>query len=170
MIYPYRDKSPQIHSSVFVAPGARVIGEVQIGQGSSVWFNTVIRGDVFPISIGEQSNLQDNSVIHVTSGRYATRIGNQVTVGHRVILHGCTVEDRVLVGMGAIVMDGAVVETESILGAGALVTPGTRIPPRVLALGSPCRVVRELRPEEIRSLRDSALHYCELADFYRKKE
>ncbi len=166
MIYPYQNQSPKIHSSVFVAPGAQIIGEVQIGQGSSVWFNTVVRGDVFPIFIGEQSNIQDNSVIHVTSGRHATRIGHQVTVGHRVILHGCTVEDRVLVGMGAIVMDGAILETESMIGAGALVTPGTRIPPRVLAVGSPCRVVRELKPEEIQSLRDSALHYCQLAASY----
>ncbi len=166
MIHPYKNKLPIIASNVFVAPGAHIIGDVEIGEGSSVWFNAVVRGDLFPIRIGKKTNIQDNSVIHVTTGKYGTTIEDEVTAGHRVILHGCTTRKGALIGMGAIVMDGAEIGEESLIGAGSLVTPGTIIPPRVLAMGSPCKVKRELTKEEIQSLAWSAEHYFELAQSY----
>ncbi len=162
----FQNQFPLMGPEVFIAPGAHVIGDVQIGTGSSIWFNTVVRGDVHYIRIGERTNIQDNSVIHVNGGTHPTVIGNEVTAGHRVILHGCTIEDRALIGMGAVVLDGATVGEEALIGAGSLVAPGTQIPPRVLALGSPCRVKRDLSPEEIQRLRASALHYQELAKKY----
>jgi len=165
-LIPFENLTPQLGNDVFVAPGVQIIGDVHIGWGSSIWFNTVIRGDVHHIRIGERTNIQDNSVIHVTSGTHPTLVGNEVTAGHRVILHGCTIADRVLIGMGAVVMDGAQIGEESLIGAGSLVAPGTEIPPRVLALGSPCRVKRDLRPEEIQRLTASALHYRDLASRY----
>jgi len=169
MILTYQNKTPQLGSDVFIAEGSRVIGDVEIGEGSSIWFNSVVRGDVFPIRIGKKTNIQDNSVIHVTGGVHATRIGDEVTAGHRVILHGCEVRDRALVGMGSTILDGAVIGEEAMIGAGSLVTPGTQIPPRVLALGRPCRVVRELKEAEIQFLRASAEHYFELSQNYLKK-
>jgi carbonic anhydrase/acetyltransferase-like protein (isoleucine patch superfamily) len=170
MITPFENHIPQLGEDVFIAEGAHVIGDVQIGTGSSVWFNTIIRGDVHFIRIGDRTNIQDNSVIHVTGGIHPTVVGSEVTAGHRVILHGCTIEDRALIGMGAVVMDGAVIGRESMIGAGALVTPGTRIPPGVLALGSPCKVVRELKEQERQFLEGSALHYFELAKRYLKNK
>jgi carbonic anhydrase/acetyltransferase-like protein (isoleucine patch superfamily) len=168
MISSFEDKTPRLGEEVFIAEGAHVIGDVVIGSGSSIWFNTVVRGDVHYIRIGERTNIQDNSVVHVTGGIHPTVVGNEVTAGHRVIIHGCTIEDRALIGMGAVVMDGVVVGRESIIGAGAVVTPGTKIPPRVLALGSPCKVVRELKPQEIQFLEGSALHYCGISKKYLK--
>lgn len=161
--FAFEEFRPQLAEDVFVAPGAAVIGDVVVGAGSSVWYNVVIRGDVQPIRIGERTNIQDLSMVHVTSGRFSTQIGDDVTVGHRAILHGCTVENAVLIGMGAIVLDGAVIGAESIVGAGAVVTQGTRIPPRSLALGSPARVVRELRDDEVAGLYKSATGYVELS-------
>ncbi len=166
MILPYKNKKPVLAEGVFVAEGAQLIGDVTIGEGSSVWFNTVVRGDVFPISIGKKTNIQDLSVVHVTSGSHATVIEDEVTVGHRVILHGCWVKRRALIGMGAILLDGCEVGEESLIGAGSVVTPGTIIPPRVLALGSPCKVRRPLNEEEIAGLKLSAEHYAELARTY----
>ena len=168
MIHPFNNKWPVLLDEVFVADGAEVIGDVQIGKGSSIWFNSVVRGDVHYIRIGERTNIQDQSVIHVTSGTHPTMVGDEVTVGHRVILHGCRVQRRALIGMGAIVLDEAVIGEESFIGAGSLVTPGTVIPPRVLALGSPCRVKRDLTAQEIQNLELSALHYYELAQAYLK--
>jgi gamma-carbonic anhydrase len=170
MIAPFENKTPRLGADVFVAEGAHVIGDVHIGKGSSIWFNSVVRGDVHFIRIGEKTNIQDNSVVHVTGGVHPTIIGNEVTAGHRVILHGCTIEDRALIGMGAVVMDGAVVGRESMIGAGAVVTPGTQIPSGVLALGSPCKVVRELKAEERKFLEASAIHYLELAKKYFKNK
>ncbi|HKY62906.1 MAG TPA: gamma carbonic anhydrase family protein [bacterium] len=166
MILPYKNKKPVLAEGVFVAEGARLIGDVTVGEGSSIWFNTVIRGDVFPVSIGKKTNIQDLSVLHVTSGTHATVIEDEVTVGHRVILHGCWVKSRALIGMGAILLDGCEVGEESLIGAGSLVTPGTIIPPRVLALGSPCKARRPLTEEEIAGLKASAEHYAELARTY----
>jgi carbonic anhydrase/acetyltransferase-like protein (isoleucine patch superfamily) len=166
MIHPYQNKWPYVGLNVFVATGAQIIGDVEIGEGSSVWFNTVIRGDVFPIRIGRMTNIQDNSIIHVTSGKHGTTIGDEVTVGHRVILHGCTIKNRALIGMGAIVMDGAEVGEESLIAAGSLLTPGTIIPPHVLAMGSPCNVKRDLSSEEIRHFKESADSYFQLAKSY----
>lgn len=168
MIHSYENKKPKIAKGVFIAPGAHVIGEVVLGEQVSIWFNTVVRGDVNHIQIGSRTNIQDNSVVHVTTATHPTVVGKEVTAGHRVILHGCTIEDRALIGMGAVVMDGAVVGEEALIGAGSVVTPGTVIPPRVLAVGAPCKPLRELREEEIQFFKVSALHYCEIAENYIK--
>jgi carbonic anhydrase/acetyltransferase-like protein (isoleucine patch superfamily) len=159
---------PTVGADVFVADTARVIGKVTLEAGVSVWFGSVIRGDVFDIHIGARTNIQDCSVVHVTSGRHATWVGEDVTVGHRVTLHGCKVGARALIGMGSIVLDGAEVGEEAMVGAGALVTPRTVIPPRMLALGSPAKVVRELTESELAMVRRSAPHYFELAKIYRE--
>lgn len=168
MLHRFENKVPQLGEGTYAAPGAHIIGDVVIGAGSSIWFNTVVRGDVHFIRIGERTNIQDNSVVHVTSGVHPTVVGNEVTAGHRVILHGCTIEDRSLIGMGAVIMDGAVVGAGSIVGAGSVVTPGTQIPPGVLALGTPCKVLRALKESEIKFLEASALHYFDLAKKYLK--
>jgi carbonic anhydrase/acetyltransferase-like protein (isoleucine patch superfamily) len=166
MILPFGDSQPRLANGVWIAPTATVIGDVEIGEGSSLWFGAVVRGDVYPIRIGRGTNIQDNSVLHVSAGEHAVQVGNDVTVGHAVTLHGCTVGDGALVGIGSIVLDGAVVGEEALIGAGSLVTPGTVIPPRVLALGSPCRVKRPLTEEELAHLRASGPHYVELAKLY----
>ncbi|TNF28559.1 MAG: gamma carbonic anhydrase family protein [Deltaproteobacteria bacterium] len=165
-ILSYQGVVPVIGPGVFVADSARVIGDVQLGAEASVWFGTVVRGDVHPIRIGARTNVQDLTMIHVTSKRWSTIVGDDVTIGHRAVLHGCTVHDRVLVGMGAIIMDGAVIGEDAMVGAGALVTPGTVIPPRTLALGSPARPVRDLRDDELAYLPISARHYVGLAATY----
>lgn len=167
-IQPFRGVSPTLGHDVFVADTARVIGDVHLGEGTSIWFGTVVRGDVFHIRIGRRVNLQDLSVVHVTTGRHATLIEDDVTVGHRAIIHGATIRRGALIGMGAIVMDGAEVGEEAMIGAGALVTPGTVIPPRTLALGTPARPVRPLTPAEIARLADSARGYAELAATYQR--
>ncbi len=166
LILPFEGIHPTIDAQAFVAPQATVVGDVVIGAGSSIWFGAVVRGDVFPIRIGTETSIQDNSVLHVTAGQHATHVGNRVTVGHSVTLHGCTVEDRCIIGMGAIVLDRAVVETGCIIGAGALVTPGTRIPAGHLAVGAPARVVRPLTVAEQQQLDDSAAHYVALIARY----
>ncbi|HEY3359888.1 MAG TPA: gamma carbonic anhydrase family protein [Polyangia bacterium] len=166
MIAGYRGAAPALDATVYVAPGAVVVGDVVSGPRSSVWFGAVVRGDVNTIRIGADTNLQDLTVVHVTGGGARTVIGDRVTVGHRAILHGCTVEDGALVGMGAIVLDGAVVGQGAMVGAGALVAPGTRVPPGTLALGAPARVVRPLTDAERATLVSSAAHYVELAREY----
>lgn len=158
--------TPTIGPRVFIADTARVIGDVHIGEASSIWYGSVVRGDVHHIRIGARVNIQDLSVLHVTSGRHPTVVGDDVTVGHRAILHGCTIEARALVGMGATVMDQAVVGEESMVGAGALVTPGTVVPPRTLMIGSPARPTRLLSDAELIWLRESAQHYVALAATY----
>jgi len=165
-VQPFRGVWPTLGDDVFIADTARVIGDVHLGSETSVWYGSVIRGDVFPIRIGARVNIQDLSVLHVTGGEHATTLGDDVTVGHRVILHGCTIHDRALIGMGAIIMDGVVVGEEALVGAGALVTPGTRIPPRTLVVGSPARPKRPLRDEELAEIRARAPHYAELAGHY----
>lgn len=167
MILAFEGRTPLLRGDAWVAPGASVIGDVEVGEGSSIWFGAVVRGDVFHIRIGRGSNVQDNAVLHVSSGKFATVVGDGVTVGHAVTLHGCTIGDRALVGIGSIVLDEAVVGEEAMIGAGSLVTPGTVIPPRVLALGSPARVKRPLTVEELAFLRFSGPHYQELARRYR---
>lgn len=168
MIASFGDRRPEIDPSAYVPDTAIVIGDVVIGAESSLWFHTVVRGDVYHVRIGARSNVQDNATIHVVSGRWATILGDGVTVGHNAILHGCTVEDGALVGMGAIVLDGAVVGTESLIGAGALVTPGTVVPPRSLVLGRPAIRVREVSDAELARLRTSAANYVALARRYRE--
>ncbi len=167
MIATYKGIAPQLGRYAFVAPSADIIGRVTLGEESSIWYGCVLRGDVGTISIGPRTNIQDLSVIHVTSGVADTVIGADVTVGHRVILHGCTVHDLALIGMGSILLDGCVIESECLIGAGSLVSPGTRIPRGSLALGSPARVVRPLRDSELAMLRTSAEHYVNVAREHR---
>lgn len=166
LIRPFAGKTPAIGDGTFVADNATIIGDVHIGARTSVWYGVVLRGDVYHIRIGDETSLQDNSVIHVTSGRHATTVGNRVTVGHSVVLHGCTIEDECIIGMGAIVMDRAVIGRGSIVGAGALVTPGTVIEPGQLVVGSPARAKRPLTDDERVWVRTSADHYVELARRY----
>lgn len=166
-IFAYGEKRPLIAASAFLAEGSVVTGDVEIGEDSSLWFGTVVRGDVNHVRIGARTNLQDLTVVHVTAGKHPTTIGDDVTVGHRAVLHGCTVKDRCLVGIGAVVMDGAVVGPDAMVGAGSLVPPRMVVPPGKLALGSPARVLRDLTAEELASLRDSAVRYVKYAATYR---
>ncbi len=169
MLRRFQGKSPSVDGSAFVDASAQIIGDVVIGAEASIWFNAVLRGDVMPIRIGARSNVQDLSVVHVTSGRFGATIGEGVTVGHAVTIHGCTIGDGSLLGIGAIILDGAVVGESCLIGAGALVTPGTVIPPRSLVLGSPARVKRPLNDAELAMLLDSTAHYVELAKLYRSE-
>lgn len=168
MILPFRSKWPKLHETIFVAPTADIVGDVEIGAESSVWFQCVIRGDVNWIKIGSRTNVQDHSMLHVTRVKSPLTIGDEVTIGHRVTLHGCTLGNRILVGMGAIVMDDAVIGDDCIIGAGALVTKGTKVPPKSLVLGSPAKVVRELKPDEIEFLKKSAANYVGDSAEYRE--
>lgn len=165
MIRPYLDIKPQLGEGAFVAPGADVIGNVILGVRASIWYGCVLRADdsAESIRVGADSNIQDLSVIHIEIGRFSTVVGERVTVGHRVVLHGCKVGDLSLIGIGAILLNGSEIGSESLIGAGSLVTPGTKIPPRVLALGSPCKVKRPLTDAELNELRQSADHYVHLA-------
>lgn len=156
----------QTDGDVVILPGARVNGDVTIGRGSSVWFNAVIRGDEAPITIGENTSIQDNVTLHTSHG-HPLRVGSGVTVGHNAVLHSCTVGDNTLIGMGAIVLDDAVVGRDCVVGAGALVTKGTVIPDGSMALGSPARVKRALTPEEIEGNRRNALSYIKEKELYR---
>lgn len=166
LVLPFQSQHPVIHPHTFIAPGAHIIGDVTLHPHASVWFNAVLRGDVQPIHVGPGTNIQDLAVVHASSQRTPTSIGQHVTIGHRAIIHGCTIDDHCLIGMGAIVMDDAVIGELSIVGAGSLVTERTHIPPRTLALGSPARPVRPLKPREIDSLRQSAQHYIHAAQSY----
>ena len=170
MIAPFCENYPTIPSSVFIADSAQIIGNVTIGAYSSIWFGSVVRGDVHYIRVGERTNIQDLSVLHVTRKIHPLIVGNEVTVGHHVTLHGCTILDRALIGMGAIVLDGAVVSAGAIVGAGALVTEGMIVPPGVLVVGVPAKVRRELTPEEKAFLLQSAKNYVELAQVYLKQQ
>jgi len=157
---------PQIDPTAYVAPQAVVIGDVRLAAHSSVWPTAVLRGDINFIEIGEGSNIQDGSIVHLADD-LPVRVGKLVTVGHRAILHACTVEDECLIGMGATILDGAVIGKGSIVGAHALVTKGTRIPPGSLVMGMPAKVVRPLRPEEIADIRSWAEHYLALAPLHK---
>lgn len=168
MIQSFMDVLPLIPASVFIASSADVIGDVQIGAESSIWFGAVVRGDVHYVRIGARTNVQDLSVLHVTRKTHPLVIGSEVTVGHHVTLHGCTVKDRVLIGMGAVILDGARVGADCIIGAGALVTQGMEIPPGSLAFGNPAKVKRPLTTEEIAFLPESAQNYIDLARTYMK--
>lgn len=159
-------KRPEVGEGAFLADNAVLIGDVVVGRRSSIWFGAVLRGDVFPIRIGDETSIQDNSVIHVTDGRNATVVGSRVTIGHSVTLHGCRIGDRCIVGMGSIVLDRAEIGDRCIIGAGAVVTPGTRIPPNTLAIGAPARPKRELTAEELSWIESSADHYVDLARRY----
>ncbi|HVF92606.1 MAG TPA: gamma carbonic anhydrase family protein [Blastocatellia bacterium] len=166
MIRSYQGMKPTIAATAFIEASAQIIGDVEIDQHSSVWFNCVIRGDVNKIRIGHSTNIQDGTVIHVTNGSYPTLIGNCVTVGHGAVLHGCTVKDRSLVGIGSIVLDDVIIGEMSFIAAGSLVTPGTIIPPRSLVMGSPARVRREVTEEEIARIDMHWKHYIEYKNNY----
>ncbi len=158
-LYAFEGVEPTLADGTFVAPGAQLIGDLVAGEETSFWYNVVVRADVMPIRIGKRVNVQDLTMIHVSSGTFSTTIGDDVTIGHRAIVHGAVVESGCLIGMGATIMDGAVIGKESLVGAGALVTPGTVIPPRSLVLGSPAKVKRSLTDNEVEGLYDSAAHY-----------
>jgi carbonic anhydrase/acetyltransferase-like protein (isoleucine patch superfamily) len=167
MIVGFEGELPELGPGAFVAPTATVLGKVALGPAASVWYGCVLRGDVGRIRVGARSNIQDLTVVHVTGGKLDTAIGSDVTVGHRVILHGCTVGDRVLVGMGAILLDGVEIGDDCIVGAGALVTPGTKVPTGSLVLGAPAKVARPLEEAERRGLVEQAARYVELAGRHR---
>lgn len=167
MIRPFGDKHPQIHPSAFIEASAQIIGDVWIGEESSVWFNTVVRGDVFYIRIGNRANIQDGTVLHVTNGTHATILEDEVTVGHNATLHGCYIERGCLIGMGSIVMDDVRVGAHSLVAAGSLVSPGTRIPPGSLVMGAPARVKRPLTDEELASLDIYWQNYIEYTRAYK---
>ncbi|WP_447975231.1 gamma carbonic anhydrase family protein [Nitrospira sp. Kam-Ns4a] len=166
MIRSFNGITPTIHERVYIEDTAVVIGDVVIGEDSSVWFNSVVRGDVHFIRIGNRTNIQDLCLLHVTHDTHPLVIGNDVTVGHHVVLHGCTIKDRVLIGMGAIVMDGAVIGEDCIVGAGALITEGTVVPPKSLILGTPARVKRAVTEAELAWIRESAENYVRYARQY----
>lgn len=159
MLRPFKSAFPKVHPSAYIDQSAQVIGDVEIGEESSVWMNVVIRGDVNIIRIGDRTNIQDGTVIHVMRGTHATAIGHDVTVGHAAILHGCTIHDRVLIGMGAILLNGADIGEDSIAAAGTLVPEEKKFPARSLLMGRPAMLKRELTDEEVASIRDYAQRY-----------
>jgi carbonic anhydrase/acetyltransferase-like protein (isoleucine patch superfamily) len=173
MLIKFQNWTPEIGKNTWIAEGSSVIGRTTIGKDSAIWFGCVVRGDVHYIKIGDRTNIQDLSMIHVThhkkadmSDGHPTIIGDDVTVGHRVMLHGCTIEDACLIGMSATILDGAVIGKESIVGAGSLVTKNKKFPPRSLIIGSPAKVVRELTDEEVAELYASAKRYVEFKNQY----
>jgi carbonic anhydrase/acetyltransferase-like protein (isoleucine patch superfamily) len=166
VVATFGGKRPKLGRGVFLAETCAVIGDVEIGEESSIWYSTVVRGDVMPIRIGARTSIQDGTVIHVTSDVSGTIIGDDCTVGHSAIIHACTVEDFCLIGMGSIILDGARIGTGSLVGAGALVTPGTHIPPGSLVIGSPARVKRTLNDKEREQITYGAKHYVELTRRY----
>jgi carbonic anhydrase/acetyltransferase-like protein (isoleucine patch superfamily) len=159
MLRSYKGTQPKVHASAYIDQSAQVIGDVEIGEDSSVWMNVVLRGDVNVIRIGRRTNIQDGTIVHVMRGTHPTRIGDEVTVGHGAVLHGCTIEDRVLVGMGAILLNGATIRSDSIVAAGALIPERMDIPPRSLVMGSPGKVLRALSDEDVLGIRDYADRY-----------
>ena len=167
MVLKYKGITPQLDASVYLAPSACVIGDVQVGEKSSLWFNVIVRGDINSIRIGKRTNIQDGTVVHVTRDTHPTVIGDDVTIGHNVTLHGCTLQDGVLVGIGAIVLDGATVGSSSLVAAGSLITPGTQIPPRSLVAGRPGQVKRALTEEECKHILTFSERYIQYQEDYR---
>ncbi len=167
MNYSFEDKTPDIDKAAFIAPSADIVGDVVLGEDSSVWFNATIRADLAPIRIGRGTNIQDNCVVHVDEDT-PTTIGENVTVGHNAILHGCSVGNNSLVGMGAIILNNAKIGNESVVGAGALVTENKQFPDRSLIIGSPAKALRTLRDEDVERLKGAAASYREKAEHTRK--
>jgi carbonic anhydrase/acetyltransferase-like protein (isoleucine patch superfamily) len=166
MIRPFRGISPQIHQTAFIADSAQVIGDVHVGEQASIWFGTVVRGDMFHIRIGDRTNVQDNCVLHTRTGEKPTILEDEVTVGHSVTLHGCYVEHCSLIGIGSIVLDDVRVGAQSLVAAGSLISPGTIIPPRSLVMGMPARVKRPLTDEEVASLATYWQNYVKYSKYY----
>lgn len=167
LVLPLGDNAPSLPDSTFVAPGAIIAGDVEVGEDCSFWYHAVARGDVGKIRLGDRVNVQDHSMIHMSDGKSNAQIGDDVTIGHRAIVHGATIKDRVLIGMGAIILDNAVIGEDSVVGAGALVTGGKEFPPRSLIIGSPARAVKTLSDEEIGMLPAGAAHYVKIAQKHR---
>ncbi len=167
MLIPFNEKKPVIHETVFIAPGAHIIGDVQVGKESTIWFNAVIRADEDAIIIGERCSIQDNASIHL-SEEYPVIVEDEVTVGHNAILHGCTVKKRCIIGMGSTILDGAVIGEECIVGANTLIPPGKIIPPRSLVVGSPGKVVRELTEKDLHIIQLSIDSYVKKGYIYNK--
>jgi carbonic anhydrase/acetyltransferase-like protein (isoleucine patch superfamily) len=159
MLRPFRSITPTVHPTAYVDQSAQVIGNVEIGEESSVWMNVVIRGDVNRIRIGRRSNIQDGTVVHVMKDTHATLVGDNVTIGHAAVIHGCTIKDQCLIGMGAIVLNGATIGTGSIVAAGSLVVEGMDVPARSLVMGSPAKVKRSLGDEEVAEIQMYADRY-----------
>ena len=170
MIYEFLGRSPFYDDTVFVAPSADIIGDVKIGARSSVWFNATIRGDVNYIRIGERTNIQDNASIHVMNQTGPTHIGDDVTIGHNAMIHGCTIHDRVLIGIHATILDEAIIPSDVIIAAGTLVPPGKKLESGFLYMGSPAKKARELTDEEIASIRQSADNYVKYQRAYRQED
>ncbi|RTI80370.1 gamma carbonic anhydrase family protein [Campylobacter jejuni] len=179
MLIKFKNHSPKLGQNVFVAEGAKIIGEIEIGDESSIWFNCVLRADVNFIKIGKRTNIQDLSTVHVwhrefdekgklKDAGFPTIIGDDVTIGHNCVIHACVIKNRVLIGMSAVVMDNALIEEDSIVGAGSVVTKGKKFPPRSLILGNPAKFVRELNDEEISFLKQSALNYVDFKNEFLK--
>ncbi len=169
MIKSFENKTPKIHETTFIAENAVVIGDVEIGAESSVWYGSILRGDVNYIRIGARTNIQDASVIHVSSKTHPTVLEDEITLGHRVTLHGCYIETGCLIGIGAIILDGVRVGKNSLVAAGSLLTPNTQIPPRSLVMGSPAKVKRELSDDEVRDLEKFWQNYVSLSRIYQNQ-
>lgn len=167
-IKAFKGIEPKVHETAFIAKDAIVIGDVEIGEDASVWFGSIVRGDVNFIRIGARTNIQDATVIHVSSQTHSTILEHEVTVGHRVTLHGCYIETGCLIGIGAIVMDGVRVGANSLVAAGSLLTPGTQIPPGSLVMGAPAKVKRPLTEEELADLPRLWLNYVDLKKHYQQ--
>lgn len=166
MILNFKDKQPHIDPSCFIAPSADIIGEVVVGKASSVWFNATVRGDIASIHIGEGSNIQDNTVVHVSTN-VPLSIGNHVTIGHGVIIHSCSIGDGCLIGMGSTILDGAVLAEETLVGAASLIPSGKTYPPRSLVMGSPAKFIRILTEEELQQMRENTKHYEQASAVYK---
>ncbi len=165
-VRPFKGVAPAIGENVFIAPNATVIGDVEIGRDSSIWYNCLLRGDVHQIRVGERTNIQDGTIVHVTSGKHGTYIGSDITIGHSAVIHGATLEDGAFIGMRATVLDGAVVEGGAMVAAGAVVGPGKRVKRGELWAGVPAKCIRELNEDAINDLGHTAAHYVELARAY----
>jgi len=168
-VISYMGEKPKLASSVFLASGARLIGNITADEGTSFWFNVSCRADVHYIKIGKNTNIQDNTVVHVTSNAYPTIIGNHVTIGHNAIIHACEIEDESLIGMGACILDGAIISKHCFLAAGSLVSPGKKYPEGSLLMGRPAKVIKKLSAKEIsKMILDSSKHYLEIKKNYEK--
>src|ERR1041385_5795407 len=169
MIRPFRGVHPQIHETAFVADSAQIIGDVHVGEQASVWFGSVVRGDMFYIRIGDRANVQDNCVLHTRTGEKPTILEEEVTIGHSVTLHGCYIERKSLIGIGSIVLDDARIGAQSLVAAGSLISPGTIIPPRSLVMGVPGRVKRELTDDEVEGLNAFWMNYVTYVGKYKQE-
>jgi carbonic anhydrase/acetyltransferase-like protein (isoleucine patch superfamily) len=166
-LYEFQGIRPTLGRDVFIAPGATVIGDVELGDESSVWFGSILRGDVYPIRLGRRTNLQDASVVHVSGGKAKTTVGDDVTIGHMALLHGCTIGHGALIGMGSTVLDLADIGDECIVAAGSLVAPGTRLAARSFVMGRPARVVRAVTDADLVWVREASAHYVQYARTFR---